>query len=377
MPAQTSLSLVGARMIGAVPLRARLRLFCGVFLAFATVGILLDLSLVARRPWYGVVYSCLAAGMVSVGWAYAWQCQRRLLFVLAPLTLLYQPAFDFLFPQASLAQAITRGGIEPARIIEAAACLACVVAAYVFFIHYVRGEESRNQRIRTEMNLAQRIHETLVPPVAFSTCGCDIFGASLPSSEMGGDLLDWCRQDDTLTLIVADVSGHGVAAGVLMAMLKSAIRANINRKEDLGNLVREVNRVMHELTSPEKFATFSSLRIGPNRRVEYALAGHLPILWYQVATGRIVELANEHLPLGVVEDSDFDAHTVYLFVLLTDGLTEAMDASGELFGDERIRALIKAQATRPLSEMHATLMSAVSAHGPRIDDQTLLLVRIL
>lgn len=381
MRMRISSPLVGGRMFGAVPWRSRWRLFAGVFLAFATIGILLDLCLVTRRPWYGVAYSSLCAGLISAGWAYAWQSRRRLLLLVGPITILYQPVLDFLFPEASLAQAIARGGIDPARVVEAAACLACVVLAYILFISYVRGEETRNQRIRIEMGLAQRIHESLVPPVNISISACEALGTSLPSSEMGGDLLDCFPDNGALTMIVADVSGHGVAAGVLMAMLKSAVRSTIHRRAKLAEQVVDINRVMHELTTAEKFATFCCVRVNPLREVEYALAGHLPIYWHQATSGRLVELPNEHLPLGVVEESDFASHTIQagagdLLVLLTDGLVETMNPAGELFGEARIRSILLSHASRSLGEIQAALLSAVSAFGPRVDDQTLLLIRV-
>lgn len=367
---------------GKVSWRSHWRLFAGTFLAFATIGVLLDICLVVRRPWYGVAFTCVFAGLISAGWAYAWQVRRGLLIFLIPLTAFYQPIFDYLVPAGSLARAIGLGGFDPARVIEAAVCLAFLVAAYVLFVTFVRVEEARNQRLRTEIALAQRIHETLVPAIAFSNSLFEVHGISLPSSEMGGDLLDLCQDGDTATMIVADVSGHGVAAGVVMAMVKSAVRTVVRRNQDLASLVTDLNRVMYEVTEAGRFVTFASLRVGPQRRVNYALAGHLSILWHRASKNGLDELPNEHLPLGVVETSDFSAQAVTggtgdLFALYTDGLVETMNPAGELFGEERLRSLIHSRARDPLAEIHAAVFSAVDAHGPRADDQTLLLVRLV
>jgi len=236
--------------------------------------------------------------------------------------------------------------------------------------------------LRTEIALAQRIHETLVPAIAFSNSLFEVHGISLPSSEMGGDLLDLCQDGDTATMIVADVSGHGVAAGVVMAMVKSAVRTVVRRNQDLASLVVDLNRVMYEVTEAGRFVTFASLRVGSQRRVDYALAGHLSILWHRASENQLDELPNEHLPLGVVESSDFSAQAVTggtgdLFALYTDGLVETMNPAGELFGEERLRSLIHSRACDPLAEIHAAVFSAVDGHGPRADDQTLLLVRLV
>lgn len=371
----------GKPLSGKVAWRTHWRLFTGTFFAFATIGVLLDICLVARRPWYGVAFTCIFAGLISAGWAYAWQARRGLLIVLVPLTAFYQPIFDFVAPTASLARAIGMGGFDPARVLEAAACLAFLVAAYVLFVTYVRVEEARNQRLRTEIALAQRIHETLVPAIAFSHPRFEVHGVSLPSSEMGGDLLDLCQNGDTATMIVADVSGHGVAAGVIMAMVKSAVRTVVRRHADLAGLVADLNRVIYEVSEPGRFVTFACLRMGAGRQVEYALAGHLSILWHHAREKQLVELPNEHLPLGVVETSDFSAQAVEsnpgdLLVLYTDGLVEVMNVAGELFGEVRLRAIIEARSAEPLEKIHQAVFSAVDAHGARADDQTLLLVRI-
>jgi sigma-B regulation protein RsbU (phosphoserine phosphatase) len=232
------------------------------------------------------------------------------------------------------------------------------------------------------MALAQEIHESLVPPIDLRTPACEVLGDSQPSSEMGGDLLDFRHDGEALTLIVADVSGHGVAAGVMMAMLKSALHSAMRRAADLGALARDANSVLHGLVASGKFATFAALCVRPGREVEYALAGHLPIYWFRADVAALEELPNEHLPLAVMEESDCTSRIIRvgkgdLLVLLTDGFTETANAAGELFGEERIRRILRDAADRPLPEVRAQLVRECAAFGPREDDQTVLLVRIV
>ena len=209
----------------------------------------------------------------------------------------------------------------------------------------------------------------------------ELYGRSDAGSEMGGDLLDVHEADAAVTLFLADVSGHGVAAGVMMGMVKSAIRDGPRTGADLSVLLNDLNEVVCELTRPGMFVTFSCLRFDGTNRVQYALAGHLPILCVRRG-GRVVEkLPNDSLPLGVLPEEKFAANTAEcgpgdLFVLLTDGLTETMNKAGQLFGDDRIDSILVANADRPLAEIHSALLNAVRGHSPQGDDQTVFLARV-
>ena len=105
--------------------------------------------------------------------------------------------------------------------------IAGIVAAYSPMIHFFTVEGKRYFEIRTEMALAAEIHGALVPACAASVGGFEIYGASVPSGDVGGDLVDVVELPQGWLGYVADVSGHGVQSGVLMAMFKTALRAQI------------------------------------------------------------------------------------------------------------------------------------------------------
>lgn len=175
---------------------------------------------------------------------------------------------------------------------------------------------------------------------------------------------------------------HGVPAGVFMAMIKSAIRTRLLGAHALETLVADLNEVLVQVTGPSMFATFACLHVEAPRRVTVALAGHLPVLHFETATGRLHLVHNEHPPLGIVAGQRFATTAVAaaagdLFVLFTDGLTEVRNEAGQEFGEERLQRLVAENAQRPLAALHAALLGAVRDFGPQHDDQTLVLMRLL
>jgi sigma-B regulation protein RsbU (phosphoserine phosphatase) len=256
-----------------------------------------------------------------------------------------------------------------------------IVVGYIFFVRFVGTEGAEQLRLRTEVNLAQEIHAVLVPPVNETFGRVEVFGRSQASAEVGGDLLDVFVGDDGVVVTVADVSGHGVAAGTMMAMTKSAARVKLMDGVKLDTLVHDLNRVLFQLKGDSMFATITALRFHGDGEVEVAVAGHLPLLRVRTGTGEVEVLPNEHLPLGILEDASFWSRTIQgqsgdVFVLLTDGLTEVENEKGEELGWEPIRDIVAAQRSRPLAEIHDAVMRAVAAHGRQEDDQTLALIRL-
>jgi serine phosphatase RsbU (regulator of sigma subunit) len=129
------------------------------------------------------------------------------------------------------------------------------------------------------------------------------------------------------------------------------------------------------------FATTSALRFHQDGSVETAIAGHLPLLRVRSNGGEVDVLPNEHVPLGILEDTSFWSRELRadpgdLFVLVTDGLTEVENAQGAELGWEPIRDIAASMRTRPLADIYEAVMQAVRAHGPQQDDQTLVLVRV-
>jgi serine phosphatase RsbU (regulator of sigma subunit) len=361
--------------------RARAKLAVAIFFMFATIGIFQDMWAPGAPPWPWVMLQCAVAGFLAMSWAFTFMWSKKFIPAIAVLTVasaLLGPGLARMYPN-SLIETMNQWRLRDA--VEAAVCAAMVVTGYIFFLRFASTEGAEQLRLRTEVNLAQEIHEVLVPPIN-QMFGCvEVYGRSDASAEVGGDLFDVFASDHGVVVTVADVSGHGVAAGTMMGMMKSAARIKLMDGVKLDTLVRDLNRVFFQVKGDGMFATIAALRFHTGGAVEVAVAGHLPVLRIRARTGEVEMLPNEHLPLGIVEDASFSSRNVEgesgdLFVLLTDGLTEVENKSGAELGWEPIRDLIAAQRARPLPEIHDAVMRIVTAHGRQEDDQTLALVRL-
>lgn len=366
-------SSVGNKFFDLIPLRAQFTLFLGIFFVFSTFGFLMDLA--ASGPARGGVRTAVWAaisGVVATGWAFAF-IQR---FSIAKFAAVWVPASFVAF---SLARPPSR--FDAASLPSAAACLVVIVVGYVFFVMFIRRQGLTTFRLLSEMSLARDIHSVLTEPIHLTAPRVEVFARSEASSEMGGDMIDAVRRDHRVDLFLGDVSGHGVSAGVVMGMVKSAVRMKLRSDAPLEALMRDLNHVIHELAKPGMFVTFVAMTFDESDEMAYAVAGHPPILHFRAARGEWVELSADSLPLGVVPDESYAAGRTKwepgdLFVALTDGLVEVFDRDGSMLGWEGVRRILEAEAHRPLAEVYDAVCARVSAFGPRADDQSLLLVRM-
>jgi sigma-B regulation protein RsbU (phosphoserine phosphatase) len=344
-----------------------------VFCLFAPFSLIFDLANPIGLPWSSLAVWSLFSGLTAVGWAYAFTMNMKFLWLHVPLTFLVAGVFGEGFYARRL---------EPALAIQAAIAIAVIVLGYVFFVIFISGEGAKTIRLQTEIGLAKQIHDHLVPAIQEVTEHVELYGASSPASEVGGDLLDVHRAQGTTGLYVADVTGHGVPAGVSMGMIKSAIRMKLRDRPALGDLVTGLNDVLSETQRPGTLATLAALEFGGDSRARYALAGHPAILHFRRGSRTLDRLVNRHPPLGVFAGRAYDHAEVEvgagdLFVILTDGLTEVFDPAGEEFGQERIERIVERSGERALAEIHREILAAARAFGTQLDDQTLLLARVL
>lgn len=370
---------------GGAPSSDTLGLYGGVFCIFAPVMTLFVSDLAPDRAWPKLVAWFIVSGIIGVLFAAAGTWRRWLMW---PAIALNALGIVLMMVQRPRWLVIENRGLRP----EGIAVVACIGFGYFLFVRFIRTETARSERLRAELALAARIHRTLVPPLDLRAPGLRVLGRSEPSTEMGGDLIDSVEHAEGTDLYLADVAGHGVKAGVLMGMVKSALRMRMigdGRPAALGHLVSDLNRAVCQVSTPEMFVTFASLRLprggeGRPRPLDIVLAGHLPALIVRSGAPRCERIGNDALPLGVTDAEEFrpvrlEARPGDLVALYTDGLTEAMSPAGELFGLARLEACIVSAAARPLDEVHRAVTDAVGTHAgsaARTDDQSLLLVRI-
>jgi hypothetical protein len=251
-----------------------------------------------------------------------------------------------------------------------------------FLLFFAGTEGVASVRMQTELALAHGIQATLVPTVSFQSASFELYGKSIPSTEMGGDLIDVIESDGGLVAYVADISGHGLPAGQLMGMLKTAMRLAVQFRQMPVAALESVDRVLPDVKGREMFATVALLRFDGSREAEYALAAHPPILHYRHGSQDTARLSMEQLPLGLIPGGSYASRRVIysprnLFLMVTDGITEVANARDEDFGLTRLQELLTQHATRALPEIWDLIMREVRQYGLQEDDQSLLLLRVL
>ncbi len=235
-------------------------------------------------------------------------------------------------------------------------------------------------KTKTEVRLAGEIHRTLVPPRHQTIGNVELFGRSIPSSEVGGDLFDFVEGDGAWHAYVADVSGHGMAAGILMSMIKSAASMQLNKLKKPADLLADLNDVMQPFTSPANYLTFAYVSGNGTDRLSFALAGHLPILHYRAQTKTVVERSDSNVPIGLFKNQTFESSQLTLqrgdlLAIITDGFTEVFDKKDREIGMDEFKSMLLACAEKPLPEIYRQLRANTMDFGKQTDDQTMLLIR--
>lgn len=209
------------------------------------------------------------------------------------------------------------------------------------------------KRLEGQLEVARQVQLELLPPSDPKLEGFDISAYNFPTEEVSGDYYDWVRiYDDQIGLVVADVSGKGVPAAILMAFLRASLRAATHIGYATHISMAKVNYLLWESIERNQFVTaFYAILDAPNRTLSYANAGHNPPLLLD-AQGNPTFLERGSLPLGMFKDTRYHEYFLtmepgQLLVLYTDGATEALSLNGEEFGRERLAQA--AQRSRNLS----------------------------
>ena len=212
---------------------------------------------------------------------------------------------------------------------------------------YLVEEQIEKERLEKEIRLARDIQQRLLPRALPDVGGLDLAAANRPSREVGGDYYDVMPlEGGRLLLAIADVTGKGVPASLLMANLQAALHALIPADLTLEEATVRINHVVCDNTDPATFITFFHGIYHPaDRRFTYVNAGHNPPLRVR-PEGQVEELEAGGLLLGVMRSAPYEHGTLQLeagdvVALFTDGVTEAMSADDEEYSEERLRACLK------------------------------------
>jgi len=210
------------------------------------------------------------------------------------------------------------------------------------------------ERLEAELEVARSIQRSFLPRTAPRLPGLDLGMLIEPVSSVGGDLCDFFPlKGDRLGIAIGDVSGHGVGSALFMALAFSLLRGEASRGAAPERVLRSVNRQLLEMSDSGMFVTMIyGILDGSSRQFAYARAGHPPPLLLDARGERIRPAVGVGQMLGLFDDLKLDAQQVTLppggrLLLYTDGATEASDAAGQLFGEERLYDSLKQSLGTP------------------------------
>ena len=242
------------------------------------------------------------------------------------------------------------------------------------------------QRLETQLEIAREVQLQLLPPRDPKLEGFDISAYNFPTEEVSGDYYDWVRiYNDQIGIVIADVSGKGVPAALLMAFLRASLRAATHIGYAPHISMSKVNYLLWESIEPNQFVTaFYGILDAPNRTLAYSNAGHNPpLLMNTDGTAHFEERGG--VPLGMFRDSRYYEYFAtiepgQLLVLYTDGVTDAMNQSGEDYGRQRlVEAVRQAQqlsARDLIDSIQQDVMKWTDGRGSH-DDVTFFVVKAL
>lgn len=360
-----------------MPAKSFIIISISIFCLFASIGFVNDLfsyaSLPAKQLFWSVVYS----GLVAVGWVYAFT--RRM--IVLPLVILFQVAFLFL-PWRSGIEPVVDSAIKQRLILDGLGILISIMLGYIFMIIFISREGMKYLKVKTEMDLAQKMHEVLVPQIQIENKRFEIYGKSLPASAVGGDIIDCYQGQNNLTCYVADIAGHGVASGLMMAMFKSAIHSNLQKNLSLKDTLNETNNTITPIKKKNMFLTCACLRFTNESDAEFSIAGHLPILYYDSNLKTFRELLIKQIPLAAQTQYEFETERVSFkkgdcFILLTDGIIETVNKQNQEYGLERFKDLLLQQMQFDLKKVFDLMIKALKQYGTPRDDVSMLIIRCL
>jgi sigma-B regulation protein RsbU (phosphoserine phosphatase) len=245
----------------------------------------------------------------------------------------------------------------------------------------------RQRRVESELELARKVVEGLMPRAFPLVKDFDIYGTTVPFREVGGDLLDFIDSiSERLVVMVADVSGKGLAAALIMVAFRAYFHATVINELSMRVVMTRVNRLVHDTTDGERFITcFYGLIDPENKRLLYISAGHNPPLLLR--GDGTVELLDRGggLPLGIFETSRYSESVVEfrsgdVLVMYTDGVVEARDTRDEEFGMKRLEEVVRASSNRRAHEIVKAITEAVDAHSREVggpeDDLTVSVIKV-
>ena len=233
-----------------------------------------------------------------------------------------------------------------------------------------------------DLGLAAQVRRLFLPVAKPAIAGLEMAGMMQPARGVGGDYYDYMPINaHTIQMVIADVSGKGVPAALLMSATAAAMQLEANHDRDMLEMVKRLNTEIHSVSDGERYVTLLVAEIDAHKRaLRYVNCGHNPALLFQANTGTLSRLNSSCPPIGISPEEICELASVDLgpgdmVVFYTDGVTEAENQFGEEFGLQRLSAIVRRGSSLPAEDLMSDIYnSAANFCGDKFNDDVTILV---
>lgn len=272
------------------------------------------------------------------------------------------------------------------RLLESVATQTGLALENSHLTEAIAAEVAQRERLNREIEIARDVQEHLFPRNYPAIAGLDYAGRCRPARGVGGDYYDFLElADGGLGIAIGDVSGKGIPAALLMASLQASLRGQtISGADDLAKLMTNMNRLIFDTSPSNRYATFFYSQYEPStRNLTYVNGGHNPPLVFR--GGEVLRLEDGGPVVGLFKAARYSQASLMLaagdvLLLYTDGISEAMNASDEEWGEDKMMDAVRACRSRPATEIIDELMQAADqfvAGAPQHDDMTITVIKVI
>ena len=255
----------------------------------------------------------------------------------------------------------------------------------------IKALSQEQDRIRQSLSLAREVQQNLLPHKSPQIKWLDIAGKSIYCDETGGDYYDYIYNDRSekkqIGVAIGDVAGHGISSALLMATVRSSLRQRSSLPGGVASIISDVNhQLVRDVEDSGQFMTMFYLNLDATKmEARWVRAGHDPAIFYDSGTDSFEELGGSGIALGVDEDWNYKEYTKtdlnkgQIIFLSTDGIWEAFNQKGEMFGKDRIYDIIRKKSSLSANEIINIMLESLKSfqQGAQIeDDITLVVIKI-
>ncbi|WP_263384653.1 SpoIIE family protein phosphatase [Granulicella arctica] len=274
------------------------------------------------------------------------------------------------------------------RILQSVAAQTGLTLEVAELVQTLASQASQRERMNREIEIAREVQQRLFPQIIPAIPGVSLAGMCRPASEVGGDYYDLIEMEDgNLGFTIGDVSGKGISAALIMASLRASLRGLIlDTPDDLARMMQKVNRLVYEASSSSRYATFFFATFNPQtRELRYVNAGHNPPIVARAQSGKLDRLEACGPVVGLLPLVDYEAQSLILeagdlLIAYTDGISEAMTADDEEWGETRMLEAAPGHTSASASEIIEHIFKAAdqfTAGAEQHDDMTLLIMKLM